>query len=219
MSGSVEPHDTQAVPVAPGPARGPSAHGRLAAPVLRLLRRLPVVGPPLVRATLIRRHRLATGRTPRLDPPATFNERMLHRMLHDRDPRLRAMNDKLAMREMVARQLGPAFVVPLLGVWDDPTRIDWTALPDRFVLKPSHASGRVALVRTPAERDPAALAARARDWLASDHFDVSLEWGYRDLPRRILAEPLLTGADGAAAPELQVFTFGGRAALYRVSTG
>ena len=206
-----------------GDRAGPGMHAALAwgfaRRALHLLRRLPLVGPPLARATLIHRYRRATGLTPRFDPPVTFNDRILHRMLYDHDPYLKVINDKLAMREVVARLAGPAFVVPLLGVWDDPDRIDWDSLPERFVLKSNHASGRFAMVRNPAERDPAALAAKARAWLASDYFDTALEWGYRGLPRRLLAEPLLLGPDGGAPAELQVFTFGGKAEFCRMQTG
>ena len=46
-----------------------------------------------------------------------------------------------------------------------------------------------------------------------------MEWGYRNLPRRLLAEPLLRGPDGASLAEAQVFTFHGRAAIVRVRYG
>lgn len=213
-------------PAPPLPARGLArvlaqpGQAPALGPALRLLRRAPLIGPVLTRATLVRRYRAETGRSPRLDHPTSFDDRMLHRMLHDHDPRLKVVNDKLAVREMVARLAGPEFVVPLLGVWEDPARIAWDSLPERFVLKASHASGRVAMVERPEERDPLALTAQARGWLATDYFDASLEWGYRGLPRRILAEPLLVGAGGMTPPpELQVFIFGGRAALYRIQVG
>lgn len=211
------PSSATPAPAKPDPSR--TWRGRIVTPALRALRRMPLVGPPLVRATLVHRYRKATGLTPRLDPPGTFNERILHRMLYDHDPYLRVVNDKLAMREVVARRAGPEFLVPLLGVWDHPNDVPWDSLPERFVLKPNHASGRVALVRGPAERDPAALAAKARAWLATDYFDTSLEWGYRGLPRRLLAEPLLAGPRGGPLVELQVLTFGGRAEFYRFQVG
>ena len=129
---------------------------------MRLLRRMPVIGPPLVRAELLRRHRAGLDRPPQIDPPVTFNDHMLHRLLYDRDPRLKITNNKLAAREMIRREVGEEFLVPLLGVWKDPSEIEWHKLPERFVLKPSHLSGAVALVRTPEDRNPTALAAQAR---------------------------------------------------------
>ena len=186
---------------------------------LRWLRRAPVIGPWLIRSALVRRHARIHGAAPRLDPPITFNEHILHRILFDRDPRLKLLNDKLAVREFIRARVGEKYVVPLLGVWSDPALVAWDRLPVPFVLKPSHASGSVAIVRTEADLDPVRLTALARGWLAEDYFDTSMEWGYRNLPRRLLAEPLLRGPDGAAPLEAQVFTFRGRAAILRVFVG
>jgi hypothetical protein len=187
--------------------------------LLRLLRRTPILGTRLMRAELERRYQAVFGRLPNIDAPSGFNEWILHRTLYDRDPRLPVICDKLAVREFIRERAGTEFVVPLLGVWTDPASIPWETLPERFVLKPNHSSGPVALVRTDAERDPAALSARAAEWLKHDFFDVNFEWGYRNMPRRLLAEPLLTGPGGAPPAEMRILTFHGKAALIRVLTG
>jgi hypothetical protein len=155
----------------------------------------------------------------RLSPPIDFNEHLVHRIIYDRDPRLKVLCDKIAVRDLIRERLGEAFVVPLLGVWQGPRDICWDGLPDRFVLKPNHSSGPVALIRTTRDRDPQALAAMAGDWLRHDFFDTSLEWGYRGLPRRILAEPLLLGPDGGEVIEAVALTFGGKVAAIRVFVG
>lgn len=191
----------------------------LCASGLRWLRRAPVIGPWLIRSALVRRHARIHGVAPRLDPPITFNEHILHRILFDRDPRLKVLNDKLAVRDFIRARVGEDYVVPLLGSWSDPALVAWDRLPVPFVLKPNHSSGPIAYVRTEAELDRARLTALARGWLAEDYFDTSMEWGYRNLPRRLLAEPLMRGPDGAALIEAQVFTFHGRAAMLRVLVG
>ncbi len=185
----------------------------------RWLRRAPVIGPWLIHAALVRRHAGIHGAAPRLDPPVTFNEHILHRLLFDRDPRLKLLNDKLAVRDFIRARVGEDYVVPLLGVWRDPALVKWDRLRVPFVLKPNHSSRSVAFVQTESDLDPVRLTALARGWLAVDYFDTSLEWGYRNLPRRLLAEPLLRGPDGAAPVEAQVFTFHGRAGIVRVLVG
>jgi hypothetical protein len=185
----------------------------------RLARRAPLLGPRLVRAELVARFTRFHARPPRLDPPIGFNERILHRILTDRDPRLKLVNDKLAVRQLIRDRAGEAAVVPLLGVWRDPADIPWRDLPIPFAVKPSNASGRFAFVRRAEDLDAARLDALARRWMKHDFFDENLEWGYRDLPCRILAEPLLRGPDGGDPPEAQVFVFGGRAPLVRITTG
>jgi len=155
----------------------------------------------------------------RLHPPIDLNEYLVHRILYDRDPRLKIVCDKIAVRDIIRERLGDAFVVPLLGVWSDPRHIPWHTLPDRFVLKPNHSSGPVALIRDANQLDTQALTAKATEWLRHDFFDSSLEWGYRGLPRRITAEPLLLGPNGAEVIEAVALTFGGKVAAIRVFLG
>lgn len=191
---------------------------RIKRTIQRRLARLPWIGEAFVRRWLPERYLRKFGRAPRLNPPVSYNEHVLHRVLFDRDPTLRIMSDKLAVRAVIAERVGTDAVVPVLGAWSHVADIDWSSLPAQFVLKPSHASGTVAFVRNEAEWDLPRLRLKAQKWLSYDYFDYSLEWGYRDLKRFVIAEPLLS-CDGAAPMEAQVFTFHGRAAFVRVFTG
>ncbi len=199
------------VPAPPPPAR-------LAPWMIRLMD-LPVIGPRLLRRELIRRHVHHHGRPPELDPPRGFNAHMVARILHDRDPRLKVINDKLAVREVVRAALGEAVLVPLLGAWEDPGEVPWDSLKLPFMMKPSHGSGLTHAVRRPEEVQAATLTAMARAWLAHDYYESSPEWGYRGIPRRLLIEPLLRGPDGGPPLEAQVFTFGGRVTHIRICSG
>lgn len=167
-----------------------------------------------------RSFRRAFGRKPDLGDPRTFNDRMVHRLVYDRDPRLTMLSDKIAVKDYVAQRLGPDYSVPLLGKWHSPRQIDWSALPDRFVLKPNGDSGKVVVVRSATDRNTSHLSAIARSWLAGRHTGWRHpEWGYRGVPRYIMAEPLLVGPDGGQATEIDVFTFGGKVGLIRLLTG
>ena len=92
------------------------------------------------------RYRECFGVFPRLNPPVSFTEHITHRIIFDRDPRLPIVCDKLAVRGLIEERVGKEYVVPLLGVWERPTEIAWHTLPKKFVLKPNHASGFVAIV-------------------------------------------------------------------------
>ena len=161
----------------------------------------------------------AFGVWPRLNPPVSFNERILHRIIYDRDPKLRIVCDKLAVRQLIGERVGVEYVVPLLGVWERPREIAWHILPQNFVLKPSHASGPFAVVDQSVGVNKEQLTAEAEQWLAYDYFDKSLEWGYRGIPRCILAEPFLLSPNGGAAPEAQVYAFSGKAVLINILVG
>jgi hypothetical protein len=187
--------------------------------VRQSLRRAPIIGPHLLKSWHVDRFAKRMGQKPRLHPPVGFNDHVLHRILYDRDPRLKIVCDKIAVRDLIRERVGEAYVVPLLGVWSDPDDIPWDAFPERFVLKPNHGSGLVALIRNASDINSTALKAEMAEWLRHDFFDHSLEWGYRDLPRRITAEPLLVGLDGGEPNEAIVMTFNGKVAAIRIFSG
>lgn len=168
---------------------------------------------------LLIKYRAVFGVFPRLSPPVSFNEHILHRKIFDRDPRLQIVNDKLAVRGLIEERAGKEYVVPLLGVWEHPREISWQVLPEKFVLKPSHASGLIAIVDRSIGINIGELTEAAEAWLRFDYFKWALEWGYRGIPRRVLAEPFLYSSNGRAAPEVQVYTFSGKAKLINVLWG
>ena len=85
--------------------------------------------------------------------PRTFNEKVEFKLAHDRRPILTTFADKLASRGYVARTVGPEYLSELHAVVSDPRELDLGALPSRYVVKPSHASGAVIVVHDRA--DPA----------------------------------------------------------------
>jgi len=163
-------------------------------------------------------HAQKLGQWPDISNPTTYNEHVLQRVIFDRDPRLRTLCDKVAVRGYIQEKVGD-FNVPTYGVWDNVDDIDWAALPDRFVLKPSHASGAYRIVQSKAALDRDSLIAEARGWLSRDFSAHSLEWGYSRLPRRVIAEPLLQPLEGESLVEVQVYVVAGRAAFLRPWTG
>jgi hypothetical protein len=159
------------------------------------------------------------GHAPNIASPQTFNDHILHRIVHDRDPRLNTICDKIAVRDFIASRVGAALLTPMIGAWDQPEDIPWAQLPDRFALKSSHASGQCILVRDKAALDLEAVMKTSRDWLAQDYGITMMEWAYAGLPRRLIVEPIQEAPDGGDLLEPQVFTFNGRAALILILTG
>lgn len=82
-------------------------------------------------------------------------------------------------------------------------------LPDRWMLKASHGSGWYQLVDASTHPLDEPVLAQARRWLGMDYADVFQEWGYRNLPRRRLAEEFLICA-GRQCIEMSAFCFNGR---------
>ena len=81
------------------------------------------------------------GRNLDLENPKTFNEKLQWLKLYNRKPEYTVMVDKYKVREYIAQMIGEEYLIPLLGVWDNPDEIDFDALPNQFVLKCNHNSG------------------------------------------------------------------------------
>ncbi|HEX2659874.1 MAG TPA: ATP-grasp fold amidoligase family protein, partial [Polyangia bacterium] len=154
-------------------------------------------------------HRRTHKVFPRLVAPRTFNEKILHRKLFDRRPLLSTLADKLAARAYVAERLDPDILPRLYTVTTDPTSLPFSALPDRFVVKPTHGSGWVWIVRDKATVDRAALIDTCRQWLATSYYDRTGEWIYKNVPPRILIEELIEDGSGIAPTDYKLFTFDG----------
>jgi len=168
------------------------------------------------RAYVTRLYRKAFGRSPDLDHPSGFNEKILVKILGDRRPYLTLFSDKLRVREYVQR-VAPFVALPALYWWSDRAdALDVATLPDSFVLKPNHGSGWLRVVddRRTVQRDE--LVCIAREWLASDFTIVGREWAYRDIRRAVYAEELLRGPEGDLPADYKLFVFGGKVRLIQV---
>ncbi|WP_420465669.1 ATP-grasp fold amidoligase family protein [Panacagrimonas sp.] len=180
---------------------------------------MPLLGWRKIRRQVVHGHANRFGRKPNLIAPHGFNERILQRMVHDRDPWLRFAGDKLATREFVSRMAGYRYALPLLGSWQRADRIEWKTLPDTFVFKPNNMSGKIRVVRDLQRADTSSLTALGTSWLRQSYFDVGLEWSYLNTPDRLLAEPVMKSHDGESMIEVNVTTFAGHPAVFEVLTG
>lgn len=55
--------------------------------------------------------------------------------------------DKYEAKRLVANSIGESHIIPTLGVWDNFDDIDFSVLPNQFVLKCTHDSGGLVICR------------------------------------------------------------------------
>ncbi len=117
------------------------------------------------------------------------------------------------------QRLGPEILPQLLHVTRDPATIPFDDLPGRFVVKPTHGSGWVAIVADKTALDKAALLEKCRAWLNSNFYDVNGEWAYKNILPRILVEEVIDDGSGTAPKDYKLFVFHGRVAFVQVDSG
>jgi hypothetical protein len=163
---------------------------------------------------LLRRYRKTHGVFPNVLRPGTLNEKILYRMLFDRRPILRRLADKVAVRPYVQDRLGPGPLPKLYWLGRRPGEIPFEALPDRFVVKPTHGSGWVRIVRDKAALDRRALVAECERWLKQSYYEITREWVYKGIAPKILVEELIEDGNSGPVPnDYRLFVFGGGAGV------
>ena len=124
-----------------------------------------------------------------LKTPKSFSEKIQWLKLYDRRPEYTMMVDKVKVKEYVASKIGEQYVIPTLGVWDDPDKIDFHALPERFVLKLNHNSGTgMYICKDKSKIDVEKVKSGLRKGLKENYYKKNREWPYKDVPRRAFAE-------------------------------
>ena len=154
-----------------------------------------------------------------LKDPATYNEKLQWLKLNYRPDLYRELADKISVRNYVRGVIGEEYLIPLLGVWERFSQIDFSELPDRFVLKCTHDSGSAVICT---DKSGAALKQTEqlfRIRLKRNFYLRNREWVYKDIRPRILAEPVIECRDGSAPGEYKVFCFDGKAEYIAVCLG
>jgi hypothetical protein len=142
--------------------------------------------------------------------PRTFSEKMQWRKLFDLDPRYAILCDKLAVRDFIAERVGGDVLVPLLWVGDDADAVPFDTLDPPYVIKSTHASGHVLRVRRREEVDVGTARILFKSWLHECYGSRYIEPGYVPVPHHLIAERMLSDADGNPPFERKLFLFDGR---------
>lgn len=171
------------------------------------------------REYLERLFKLRMGYDLDLDDPKTLNEKLQWLKLYDQRPEYTTMVDKYAAKQWIADRIGGGYVIPTLGVWDHFDDIDLDALPESFVLKCTHDSGSIVLVPDKAKMDKAAARKKLEKGLRTDYYFTSKEWPYKNVPRRIIAEPFLHDPEHPDLIDYKIYTYGGKPVYFMYSVG
>ena len=148
-------------------------------------------------------------RIPDLRNPSTFNEKLQWLKLYNHDPSYPKMADKLAMRGFVEKKAGAGHSVPVLGVWDCFDEIDFSSLPDTFVLKCNNDSGHYVICRDKRTMDMKAARKTITEGLKTNYYYQNREWVYKDIVPKVFAEQYLQQDSDDCLWDYKFFCFNG----------
>lgn len=151
-----------------------------------------------------------------LTSPQTFNEKLQWLKLYDRNPEYTTMVDKYAAKKWVANRIGEEYIIPTLGVWEHFDDIDFDTLPNQFVLKCTHDSGGLVIVKDKSKLDKKFAKQKIEHCLKRNYYWAGREWPYKNVPPRIIAEKYMTDESGIELKDYKIFNFEGEPKLIEV---
>lgn len=170
------------------------------------------------KAYLKLKFRHAMGHKLNLKAPKTFSEKLQWLKLYDRCPEYTVMVDKVKAKEYVASIIGDEYIIPTLCVWDDPEKVDFSSLPDRFVIKCNHNSGTgMFICKDKSQMDIEKVKAELRKGLQEDYYKKNREWPYKNVPRRAFAETYMEDEYGELR-DYKFFCFDGEVKAMFIAT-
>lgn len=156
-------------------------------------------------------YRLNMHEWPNLKNPKTFNEKLTWLKIYYRNPSYTPLVDKYNVKDYVKETIGEEYVIPTLGIWNHFDEIDFSALPQQFVLKTTHDSGNLGVIICK-DKDSFDID-KARKIINKSIKDQNKvyqgEWPYLGLKPRIIAEKYMEDHKTGELRDYKFFCFNG----------
>lgn len=156
------------------------------------------------------------GRKMDFNNPVTFNEKLQWLKVYNHNPKLTIYADKYAVREHIANTIGKEYLIPLIGVYDSFDEIDFSALPNQFVLKCTHDSGSVIICKGKSTFDAKMARKKLNRCLNRNIYYPTREWCYKNIKPRIICEQYMVDESGLELKDYKIFNFNGEPQMIQV---
>lgn len=186
--------------------------------LFRILRKHGVVDD---KTFLKNQYRCQMGEKLDLKNPKSFNQKLQWLKLYDRQEKYSKMTDKSTAKEYVRAILGNDCIIPTYGVYDSVDSIDFSALPEKFVIKATHGSGNhdVIICRDKSKLDVGFVKQKMKKSLSNNCYLATAEWVYKYINPRIIVEKLLEDPDYDDLMDYKFMCFNGKVKCSFVCTG
>ena len=118
----------------------------------------------------------------------TFEDKINWICIHDVTKLKGRCADKILLREYSKRILKKDICNKILKIYDNPSQINISELPEQFVLKTNHGSGYNIIVHNKSELDVEKAKKTLSNWLQIDYSQEGAEFHYAFIKRKAFAE-------------------------------
>lgn len=153
-------------------------------------------------------YRLRVGRKLNMNNPTTLNEKLQWLKFNYRFPLQSIVSDKLLVREYVNDKIGEKYLIPLIGSWKKYDDIDFSLLPEKFVLKCNHDSGGLVVCNDKEKLNHIEAKRKIEKSLNSNFYYIGREYQYRNIKPMILCEKFISD-NGNVPMDYKIYCFNG----------
>lgn len=150
-----------------------------------------------------------------LNNPRTFNEKLQYLKLHDHNSYYSKLVDKYEVKNIIRDLLGDEYLIPTYGVWNSFEDINIADLPNKFVLKCTHDSGGLVIVKDKNTFDAMYAKNILDKSLKNNYYYYGREWPYKNVIPRIIAERYIEGGESDIL-DYKFFCFNGIVKFFKI---
>ena len=150
------------------------------------------------------------GKKLNLYKPLTLNEKIQWLKIYDRKKIYPELVDKYIAKKHIEKWIGAQYIIPTLGIWNNFDAIDFTNLPNKFVLKCTHDSGSYVVCKDKNKFDYTKAKTQLSKKLFHNYFWLGREWAYKNIKPQIIAETYLEDNIGKGLTDYKFYCFNGK---------
>ena len=161
------------------------------------------------------------GKSINLDNPQTLNEKIQWLKLnkYTTDPIYTECADKYLVREYVKKQGCGDILIPLIGVYDNSSQINWNDLPKKFVLKWNFGCGLNILCNDKKAINEIKTKKLLNKWKYNKFYLQSSEMQYKNIKKKIICEEYLDDNSGHQIKDYKFYCFNGKPYCVMICVG
>lgn len=155
-----------------------------------------------------------------LKRPRSLNEKILYLKLNDyyNNPLITQCADKVMVREYVKKK-GLSYILnEKLLVVSNPLEIDYSILPNKFVMKCNHCSGGNIICRDKAKLDIEKTNRQLLEYLKEDYWKEYAEVNYKFIEKKIIVERFIETQNGNLPTDYRIMCCNGEPKFLYLTT-
>lgn len=142
-----------------------------------------------------------------LENPSTFSKKIQWLKVYDSTFLKTYCADKILVSDYVKQKLGKVITIPILGVYNKFEEIDFSKLPQNYVIKCNHGSGMNIIVKD-GKINKQEVKKKLDKWMKTDYLNL-LEFHYKPIQKKIFIEQYMNNEGKTSLTDYKFSCFNG----------